>query len=159
MNERTAPGAPLAFLAQALLADTDQCIRWPFSGNGQGWGKVYVDGRLQVASRVVCERTHGAPPTRKHQAAHSCGKGHEGCINPRHIRWATRAENEADKLLHGTQSRGARNSQAVLTEADVREIRKRAADGEAQRKIATGYRVSQASISLIVRGKSWGWLT
>ncbi len=50
----------------------------------------------------MCILAHGEPPTPKHQTAHSCGKGHEGCINPRHLSWKTNQENSLDKREHGT---------------------------------------------------------
>jgi hypothetical protein len=59
-------------------------------------------GHFERATRVMCKLAHGPAPTPKHHAAHSCGKGHEACINPKHLRWATPRENAADAKLHGT---------------------------------------------------------
>lgn len=90
-------------------------------------------------------------------AAHSCGRAGDGCVNPRHLRWATRAENMADKLLHGTDNRGERNALAKLNEDDIRSIR--AASGrEPQAATAKRFDVDQSTISLIQRRLSWGWL-
>lgn len=33
----------------------------------------------------MCELVYGKPPMPKHQAAHNCGKGNLGCINPKHL--------------------------------------------------------------------------
>lgn len=92
----------LVWLERSLTEVLDECIEWPFRCSG-GYGHVSrrVPG-APSASRVVCYMVYGAPPTRKHQAAHSCGKGHKGCVNWRHLSWKTPRENEADKLLHGT---------------------------------------------------------
>lgn len=79
-------------------------------------------------------------------------------MNPRHLSWKTHAENMADTLVHGTSTRGERHGYAKLTERDVREIV--VLKGEmAQRVIGVRYGVSQSLVSLIHRGRAWGWLT
>lgn len=152
----TAWGEAQAFLESVLADRTDECISWPFSTNVHGRPKVFADGRVRTAARVVCERVHGIPPTPEHEAAHSCGSG--GCVNPRHLRWATRAENEADKLDHGTHNRGEQHNMVKLKESDVIDIRRRVAAGESQRAIAREYRLGQPTVSKIVRRERWAWL-
>lgn len=50
----------------------------------------------------MCQKAHGDPPSPKHDAAHSCGRGHEGCVNPNHLSWKTKKQNQADRITHGT---------------------------------------------------------
>src|SRR5260221_680223 len=80
----------------------DECLTWPFAR--------YPDGRANMnggyPTRAMCELAYGPAPSPKHEAAHSCGKGHEACVNPRHLRWATPKENAADKKIHGTHIKG-----------------------------------------------------
>jgi hypothetical protein len=135
----------------------DECLAWPFGKNSWGYGTVQVEGKKVIATRYVCELVHGAPPTPEHHAAHSCGKGHEGCISPVHLSWKTPAENKSDELLHGTRSRGERHYSAKLTEADVREII--ALKGvEYQSSLAERFRVSHSAIAHIHAGYTWTWL-
>ena len=101
----------------------DECLKWPFAFHRDGRGQITWEGTTRQTHRVMCELRHGAPPTPKHEAAHSCGKGHEGCVNPNHLRWATRKENVADMVVHGTQIRGEKSRHAILTEQQVRDIR------------------------------------
>src|SRR6185312_1870651 len=62
----------------------DACMPWPFSKDGRvGRGGLTYRGKSYWAHRLMCELAHGAPPTPKHQAAHNCGKGHYGCVNPK----------------------------------------------------------------------------
>jgi hypothetical protein len=72
------------------------------SGNGlarradrpsAGW-----NGKIVRVARIVCEETHGPPPTPKHHAAHATSNGCVGgvCVNGAHLRWATARENAAD---------------------------------------------------------------
>jgi len=106
--KRTAWREPEKFLKNIALAYAgDDCLEWPFSIVGGGYGQIWRDGRLQIVSRVVCELVNGPPPAPEYQAAHSCGRA--GCVSPRHLTWKTRTENEADKLVHGTHNRGDRH--------------------------------------------------
>ena len=118
---RNAPrGAPRAlieaftWIESHASFDSEKCLPWPFACRRRGYGAVAVEGKLLPAHRYICECVNGPPPTPKHVAAHSCGKGHEGCVNPRHLRWATYGENEADKIVHGTDGRGERHPMAKL---------------------------------------------
>lgn len=81
---------------------SDECLIWPYSKNGVGYGQIRKGYEKLLVHRIACEALHGPPPTQKHEAAHNCGKGHLGCCNPHHLRWATRAENQADRKIHGT---------------------------------------------------------
>jgi hypothetical protein len=101
--------------------------------------------------------TNGPPPTSKHQAAHSCGKGNLGCVSPKHLSWKTRAENEADKIEAGTSNRGERQWRAKLTADQVRAIRAR--EGTmTKEKIAEQFGVSPACIAAIHHRENWAWL-
>jgi hypothetical protein len=137
--------------------DADACMEFKFSPNAGGYARISVAPfTLDYAHRVVCRWTHGDQPSDKHEAAHSCGR--RTCVNPNHLRWATRAENMADAVRHGTTMRGERSAVAVLTEANVHEIRKRLASGERVKTIAHSYGVQPAAIYCIRSGKSWAWL-
>lgn len=99
---RTARGEPMRWLKSQIAFDGEDCLTWPFNRNTRGYGTV---GRHN-ASRVMCELVHGPAPSRSHDAAHSCGLGHKGCVHPKHLRWATKKENQADRYIHGTLSKG-----------------------------------------------------
>ena len=153
----TAWGAALSFYRDTVLeVDTDECVTWPFATT-HGHAVMRLNGKLRRVCRVVCEEKHGTPPTPLHEAAHSCGKGHEGCVNPRHLRWATKTENMADQYVHGVRAMGERHGRAKLTEQDVRAIRG-LAGVMSQSKIAAKYGVSRESVRAIHHRKSWGWL-
>jgi hypothetical protein len=70
--------------------------------------------------------------------------------------WGTPLENGADKIAHGRSTRGRRNVRCVLTEHEVKEIRKM---GATQIKIASHFGISRGQVGAIRRGVSWGWLT
>ena len=74
-------GAPAAFLA-GIPEEGSGCLRWPFASNGVGYAQINIGRKKPLVSRLICERTHGPAPQVGMMAAHSCGKGHEGCVAP-----------------------------------------------------------------------------
>ena len=136
----------------------DECLIWPGALNGNGRGTAHIGRGPMSAPRAMCILAHGEPPTPEHHAAHTCGNGHIGCANPRYLRWATPAENEQDKVLHGTLRKGTAINTAKLNEHAVRDIRRRLADGETGKAIAAEFGVTPALVSNIKLRKSWAWL-
>lgn len=117
-------GEPMRFVRDVVLKhDSDECLIWPYYRNADGYGQVRYEGRDRGAHRVSCILAHGEPPTSEHEAAHSCGNGHLGCVSPGHLRWATMLENEQDKLSHGRLATGSAHHCAKLTDSDVATIK------------------------------------
>jgi hypothetical protein len=148
-------GTPLKFLKGLLGTSEAACITWPHTRLATGYGTLLFEGRQKTAHRIMCRLRHGEPPTPKHEAAHSCGNGHEGCVNPNHLYWATRGENAADMVRHDRSVRGERNSNAVLTTEDVIRIRALVADGRPMVSVARDYEVSQSCIHSVCSRKTW----
>lgn len=116
-------GAGIQFLRANVNYVGDECLRWPLSCDDHGHAIVYYEGRGYKAARVMCTMTKGPPPTPQHETAHSCGKGHEGCVNPNHLSWKTRSENQQDRRLHGTQTNAVWGCKGRLTVDQVRQIK------------------------------------
>lgn len=151
-------GEPRRFYRETVLTyDGDECLIWPFGGLSCGYATLSVDGRSRLVSRLLCEEIYGPPPTPRHEAAHRCGKGHLGCVTRRHLRWATPTENQADKLLVGTDNRGSKCGTSKLTERDVIEIRS-LHPALTHKEIAARFSVARTTITLILTGKNWAWL-
>jgi hypothetical protein len=104
-------------------------------------------GKTTVVSRVICERVHGPPPQGKTDAAHWCGN--RACVNPRHLRWATRKENLADELIHGTRN-------AKLTEADVLAIRRQ--PERTGPDLAAEFGITRQAVHQVRTHQIWNWL-
>lgn len=141
----------------------NECLAWPFSTKGShGYGAIWetVKGprkrnKVIYISRLLCELEHGPPPSDTHEAAHSCGRGKFGCVTRRHLSWKTVQENNWDKDAHGTRIWGENHPDAVLTAAQVLDIRARAAAGEKQCDLLREYGVAKATMSSIIRRKTW----
>lgn len=158
MRCRTSPGERLNFINEtAVHFQSDECLIWPFYRSRAGYGIVTKDGRKQHASRVVCEIVNGPPPSPDHQAAHLCGKGHLGCVNPRHLSWKTVIENHADKRIHGTVNRGSRNGRAKIKESDIKAIRS-LKNKMTTNQVAKMFDIPRGTAWNILNNKSWQWV-
>tara|TARA_R110000823_G_C15660719_1_gene472028 strand:- start:52 stop:564 length:513 start_codon:yes stop_codon:yes gene_type:complete len=75
------------------------------------------------------------------------------------LEYVTRQENSRRAIALGlTDHVGEANSNAKLTDQDVRDIRDRLEVGESQTSIAADYPVNQSTISHICLGYTWGHL-
>lgn len=143
-------GASEQFLRQHVSAATDDCIDWPYGKNANGYGLAVVNGIQRTASNWMCRLAHGEPFMIWNHAAHSCGNS--ACVNPKHLRWATHAENMADKNRHGTSNHGERNGKTKLTAEDVRAIR---AAPPNLKPLMDRYGMSRDGISKIRSRRRW----
>lgn len=148
-----APGELNAWIERHVATEQDDCLIWPYYRNKQGYAVISA----KSVHRMICERVNGAPPSPAHQAAHNCGNGHLGCVNPKHLRWATPKENCADRVAHGTETRGDRCANARLNAQSVREIRTLAATTPVK-ELAAQYGVSIGTLRSAIRGNTWSWV-
>lgn len=133
----------------------NECLFWPYSRNDRGYAQFKIKGKAFSAVHLMCSLVHGKPPTPEHHAGHSCENGRHGCMNPGHLGWARYQQNEDEKLIHGTGSRGAKKSALKLRLVDVKAIR---LDPRKHQEIADDYGVVRQHISKIKRRKQWAWL-
>jgi hypothetical protein len=138
------------FFAKVSPEPNTGCWLWTGATERNGYGMIWVDGRLRPAHRVsltIAGRTPGALC-----ALHSCDT--PSCVNPAHLRLGTQAENMGDMAKRQRQARGDRLSKK-LTSTGIREIRARHAAGESQGQLARAFRVTQSMVSRIVRRERW----
>jgi hypothetical protein len=158
------------FLIESISEVTDDCLVWPHTKLSNGYGQVKVDGKKRLTHRValqltkpppagkVCSVKGGWVPGHKLDAAH--GPCHNRlCFNPRHLSWATRAENLADRKRDGTDVYVSNedHGRCKLTDADVARIRslyKGKGKGPTQHELADQFGCSQSQIGVIVNGHS-----
>ena len=129
----------------------EECLIWPFS-KARGYGQFGHLGRVLRAHKFMCELVNGRAPSPKHEAAHSCGKGHLACVHPQHLSWKTPTENQRDRRKHGTQ--GNQRGKNVLNADQVADIRAMGLH-RTQQEIADDYGVTRENIGRILRRKNW----
>lgn len=135
--------------------DSDEC--WPYQGprNPKGYGLVWRDKKATMAHRWTWEQVRGPIPEGLH-VLHDCDN--PPCCNPRHLHLGTQVDNnrERDERKRFTVVRGSAQTNAKLTEKQVREIRKRyAAGGISQYALADEYGVSQPTIKDLICRRFW----
>lgn len=101
---------------------------------------------------AVCETFHGPRPP-GHDAAH--GNGDQLDCSAENVTWKTPAENEADKIVHGTRAQCETHGMHKLTADQVREIR---ASREPARVFAVRFDVSVTAVKYARTGRTWGAL-
>lgn len=155
-------GEQFAFIRLALEraeAGDNACIVWPFAilrdPNTGGYGTLQHEGKTRRAHVVSLREWTGIDGNaQKLEAAHwFCGN--RACINPLHLRWATRRENAQDMVRHDRSPAGERHGRAKLTEEDVLEIRRRRQAGETCASVASRFGLNPCHVSRLARGLSW----
>ncbi|MCG7598892.1 hypothetical protein MHM84_03775 [Halomonas sp. McH1-25] len=134
------------------------CVEWFGNINNNGYGRICIKRQVQLAHRVsYCHHNNVNIRDIEHLVIrHRCDN--PLCINPEHLEPGTRTDNARDRVERGRGHRGERTGGSLLREDEVRDIRKRAANGESQSSIAKLYGVTSSAIHYIVSRKNWAWL-
>lgn len=147
-------GKGIAFL-RAHVADEDgDCLIWPMSRNKNGYALFGFEGKLLWAHRFICEMVHGPAPSPNLQAAHSCGRGKDGCVHPKHLSWKTKSGNLLDAVAHGTHAGNVYGNRGQLKPAQVTAIR-RLKGQMTQEQIALAFGITEPTVRDIYLGRTY----
>lgn len=104
---------------------------------------------------LVCKAFLGEPPTKKHVVNHKDGYGTNNALS--NLEYMTRPENaiHAFRVLKRPTARGEKHAHAVLTEAEVREIRATPKTYGGNIVMAKKYGVGRSAIGFVRCGYSW----
>lgn len=136
------------------------CWLWTGFTNAGGYGRTRALGRKMLSHRLSWVLHFGEIPNGK-CVLHKCDTA--ACVNPAHLFLGSKADNNADKVAKGRQSRGSAHSAVMtavaargiragrgkLTDAQVKEIR---ADSRGNSEIARVFGVTPACIWGIRKG-------
>lgn len=151
-------GMAAEWILDHILYESDDCLVFPFARRPDGSATVFIDGK-NVGVHVVIATINLPPkPSTQHEVRHICGNGHLGCVNPKHLAWGTKKENQADRIIHGTDGRGEKNVKAKLTHKSISNIRRLSKEGKSAKSIAALHGVTDGTIYDIMNGRSWGWM-
>jgi len=161
---RTVPGYPayevsvdgLVRRCQGFRCRRAHRVLVPFvRPNGYAQILLYQGGQRRRfgVHQLVALAFLGPKPSPQHEVAHLDGQRLNNHVS--NLAWLLHSENERHKDLHGTRLRGSQIGNAKLTEAQVVLIRQALAVGIRQCALAQTYGVSDSTVSLIARGKTW----
>ena len=157
------PEVLLPFSVCFVEKDPDECWVWRGALTSSGYGRLDLPRgdsgqRLRVrASRFMFAVTHGEVEANHHAVIrHTCDN--RPCVNPRHLLGGTYADNARDAVERHrrTAPRGEGHGMARLTEAEVREIRRRGS--ESATALGREFGVTHAAIYNIVKRITWAAL-
>lgn len=134
----------------AITADPERCWLWE-GANADGYGVMRFKKQKYRATRAVWLVVHGELP--KLHMLHKCDN--PPCCNPNHLYEGTDADNSKEMVERNRQAKGMSVAGAKLTDAKVREIKRRLANKETQTSIALDFQVSVGTVCLINKGDTW----
>jgi hypothetical protein len=132
------------------------CWLWLRFCDARGYGRIHYKGQAALAHRVAYECIRGAIPPKLH-LCHKCDN--PGCVNPDHMFVGTPADNVADMLRKGRESRAPRpyhqgrgNPNAKITEDVVRAI---LLSPLKQREAAAAFGVAPSWVQRVRKREVW----
>lgn len=137
----------------------DACWLWIGKATHKfGYGTLWNGKRPDGAHRIAYIVTYGEPPPDKPVICHDCDN--PACCNPKHLFPGTQKDNLLDMGRKGRDrwdapALGERNGFSKLTEAKVREIRRRRAEGEPRKSVAQAFGIAEATVKNVTSRRSW----
>jgi hypothetical protein len=133
------------FLARTVTLPSG-CMEWTGYRDARGYGQTHYRGP-PIRTHRLSWILHFGPIPDGEDVCHRCDN--PPCVNPGHLFTGSAYDNVIDMRTKG------RHGTAKITQEIANEIRRRA-EAETQTAIAADIGLSQAHVSDIVRGRSWG---
>lgn len=133
----------------AVTADDTRCWLWQGCTDARGYGRTILHYKRWLAHRLAWFFTYGVEP--KLHLLHSCDNPR--CVNPRHLREGTDAENIRDAQMRGRWLRGEDKPNAYCTNMQVRAIRQERMSGTPMKVIAAHFNVPYTVVTSICAGR------
>lgn len=143
---RSGKGEAIKWIYKHASYPKDDCLHWPFSRDFHGYGHFGFRGKTYKAAQFICREAHGPAPTPFHRPGSTCGRGKQGCVNPRHLEWMTVGE-----IMQRAYARGMKERPlSVLAPAQIAEIRE---GRETQAVLGERFGVPPGYIGKVRRGE------
>lgn len=125
------------------------CWIWELSQVKGGYGKVCIDNKTLIASRVAWEVWNGEIPDGL-IVCHKCDT--PACVNPNHLFLGTARENTDDMLKKARQAKGEKSPMAKLTSEIVIKLRNESGSHDS---IAKKYGLKRGVVRQVRIGETW----
>ena len=146
------------FWKKVDVKSKDECWEWTGSKYYNGYGQFFENPNKITAHRFSYELANGKINDKKLLVCHKCDN--RGCVNPNHLFLGTHKENLQDMYNKGRQNNpspiGEKNPNVVVTEKEVKQIRKiYAKGGISYKKLGEKFGISETQTTRIVKKESW----
>ncbi len=133
----------------------DDCWPWKRPTNiSIGYGRINLGpGKGEELAHRFSWILHNGPIPKGLCVLHKCDN--PACVNPAHLFIGTRMDNVQDMTQKGRGAIGARHHAARLSDEDIMNIRKLAAQGISRKQISEQYGISPSHLCCIVHGTRW----
>lgn len=149
-SSKRGEGQGITFLRGLVGHTGEECVKWPlFIDPRRGYGVLGYNGGMFKAHRLMCELANGEPPAGDYEAAHTCNN--PACVNPNHLGWKTRVENQQDRRQNGTAGNGGTGRRRKLTPEQATYVR---GSLETNTDLAERFGVTRSAIRQIRLGKT-----
>lgn len=148
--------------ASKLRRMPNGCLEWTGAKHNWGYGKFRepeTKHGYYYAHRYALELKLGRPLQKSEQANHHCDN--PPCCDPDHLFLGNNQLNIADMFRKGRNdpklhsNPGEKNGRAILTEPQVREIRRLRQTGLSYTQIADQIGCKKYHVGFIIQGKTW----
>lgn len=141
------------FLQRVGRTNKKGCHIWVGHVSKNGYGKINLSSKVHLAHRIAYSLYKGPIPKGK-LVCHSCDN--RRCVNPKHLFLGTHKDNSEDMVSKGRQVKGEKNGRCLLTEKQVREIKKKYIPRKYSiYKLGKEYGISPQHVHYIVSGRYW----
>lgn len=145
---------PLAERFWPKVRKTRSCWLWTASVDVHGYGQIggiSADGhRTMFKAHRVSWQLHRGPIPVGMCVLHKCDRPR--CVRPAHLFIGTVADNVMDMTAKGRNVFQYRNPSKKLSDRQVRELRRRRAEGERLKALADVFGVRESTVSRIANG-------
>lgn len=143
-------------MKERFLAKTKrvgECLMWVGAMKDDRYGAFRLDGRIERAHRASWTLHYGGIPDGMN-VCHKCDV--PLCVNPAHLFIGTASDNMKDAVKKGRlKRRGNHSPRRILSEDDVKRIRKLRKAGRTGVSLAKQYGVSPSTIAAANTGRNW----